>query len=187
MQADRLTSRAKVRKRAQRIGAHKELPFGPPERDLGPESASADGDEGKRRPRQRRRHLVQRHAEPGGERLTRALVAIEELDHARRLAERPDAVVDALAFDRVDRPDAPLCGERVGGASYDLGFLPAEADLQLVEEADGQLGSSSRANACSKSSSGCAPSTSSLRSSRKAGTALAPIETACRVAASTRS
>ena len=130
---------------------------------------------------------MQRHAEPLGQLGAVAVVPVDQLDHAGRLAERANALLDAVAVDRVDQPDAAVDGECVRRSVQALGLGPAEAVLELVDEADAQELSSSCAKACSKTSFGWAPSTSSLRSSRNAGTAFAPIDAAWRVESTIRS
>jgi hypothetical protein len=64
-------------------------------------------------------------------------VAVEQLDHARRLAERTDPLVDALAVDRIDDPHAVFSEERVRGQLQLLALRcdPAEAPLLLVDPA----------------------------------------------------
>ena len=185
--AGALVARPEERDRAERIGADEDAALRPPERDLLPPAAAQHGQEPERRARERLRDDVHRNAEPLGESGAVAVVPVDQLDHAGRLAERADALLDALAVDRIDQPDAAVDGERVRRALHRRALHPAEAVLELVDEADAHALSSSCAKACSNSSFGCAPSTSSLRSSRKAGTAFAPIDAAWRVESTIRS
>ena len=184
--ADRLLARAEERDRPERVGAHEDALLRPPERDLLPEPVAHDGQHRERRARQLPWRDVVRHLEPRGHCRGGTVVAVEQLEHARRLAEREHVLLDALRLDRIDEPDAAVDDERV--ARLRLGGIldPAEPEVGLVRQADGHA-----APSCSKArsnvSSGWAPSTSSRESSRKAGTAFAPIETACWVAAATRS
>ena len=47
-----------------------------------------------------------------------AVVPVDQLDHAGRLAERADALLDAVALDRIGQPDAAVDGERVRRAPH---------------------------------------------------------------------
>ncbi len=125
-----------------------------------------------------------RDAEPPGDGGAVAVVPVEQLDDPGGLPELPDAVVELGPVDDVEEPDAAVDLERVRGASHPLLRDPAAGLRDLVDDPHAR---SSCANACSNTSSGCAPSTSSRRSSTNAGTAFAPIEYASRVDASTRS
>src|SRR5207247_9920478 len=87
----------------------------------------------------------------------RSVVPSEELNHSDRVAEPADPLVDAVAVDRVDQPDAPACGERMPGARDATLLDPADAPLDLVDEADAHASSCSKA--CWNTTSGCAPRT----------------------------
>jgi hypothetical protein len=68
-------------------------------------------------------------------------MAIEELDDAGRLAERPDPFVEAVQVEHVEQPDpATLVEDGVGGALEVLRpvRLPAEAALELIHHAHGR-------------------------------------------------
>src|ERR1041385_4097193 len=76
-----------------------------------------------------------RHAEPLGEVRARAVVAVEQLDHARRLAERTHTSLHGPGG-RVDEPDSVVGSERVAGHPDPrlLGRDPPETPLGLVDE-----------------------------------------------------
>src|ERR687888_2106737 len=80
------------------------------------------------------RRLVQRDAEPLGERGRVAPVPVEELDHAGRLAERADPLLDSRGVVRVKDPDTALRAERVRTACEPLLLDPTEAPIGLVAE-----------------------------------------------------
>lgn len=81
---------------------------------------------------------MNRNRQPVRERLAIAAMAVKQHQHAPRLAERPDPLLDARAVDRVDHPDPARGGQRVGGALRRgrLGGDPSEPNLGLVAEAD---------------------------------------------------
>ena len=78
-----------------------------------------------------------------GERRAVALVAVEQLDDAARLAGGAHPLVQAGDVERIDQPDAAVDDERVRGARPGLAQSPAEAALELVYPAHvhGQDGS----------------------------------------------
>ena len=170
--------------RPERVRDEQEPPLRPPERHLAPPAEPDDRAQLERRPGKLAGHDVMRDAEPPGDGGAVAVVPVEQLDDARRLAELADPVVEPGPVDDVEEPDAAVDLERVRRARHPLLRHPAGDVRDLV---DGPHARSSCANACSKTSSGCAPRTSRRRSSTKAGTAFAPIEYASRVEASTRS
>ena len=112
--------------RAERVGADEDPALRPPERDLLPPAAAEHRQEPERRLRQRQRDDVERHAEPRGQRGAVAVVPVDQLDHAGRLAERADALLDAVAVDRIGQPDAAVDGERVRRAAHRSRLGPAE-------------------------------------------------------------
>ena len=63
-------------------------------------------------------------------------MAAEELDDARRFAERLDAVVEAVDVQSVEEPHLPVADHGVRGALHELGLrrLPAEPGLELVDD-----------------------------------------------------
>ena len=184
VEAGRLCARAEEGDRPERVGDEQEPPLRPPERRLAPPAVPDDRAQLERRPGKRARHDVMRDAEPPGDGGAVAVVPVEQLDDPGGLAELPDAVVELGPVDDVEEPDAAVDLERVRGARHPLLRHPAGGVRDLVDDPHAR---SSCANACSNTSSGCAPSTSSRRSSTNAGTAFAPIEYASRVDASTRS
>ncbi len=71
-----------------------------------------------------------------GESRAVAVVAIEELDDAGRLAERQRADDRVRPVDRIDEPHLPVRGERVRGTRHRLVDDPAEAvGAEVVAEA----------------------------------------------------
>ena len=63
-------------------------------------------------------------------------MAVEQLEHAGRLAGRADSLLDAVAGEGIDQPDTATCDERVRAAFPELVHDPAEADVELVAEPD---------------------------------------------------
>ena len=77
-----------------------------------------------------------RDAEACGERGAVAIVPVEELDDARRLAELERAVDRLRPVERVHEPDLPVRGERMRRARHRLVDDPAEAvGAEVVAEA----------------------------------------------------
>ena len=74
----------------------------------------------------------ERDAEPRRPGRPVALVTVEQLQDACRLAERPDAVLELRRVDGVDQPDAAVHAQGVRGALEGLVDRPAEAVLLLV-------------------------------------------------------
>jgi hypothetical protein len=77
-----------------------------------------------------------RDAIAAGELRAAPLVPAEQLDHAGRLAERVDPLVQPVDDRRVEEPDATADRERVRGAPHVARprVDPAEAELELVDE-----------------------------------------------------
>jgi hypothetical protein len=75
-----------------------------------------------------------RHAEPLRPRRAATLVAVEQLQHTCRLAQRAHALVELGRVDRIDQPDAALDKQRVRAATHELVQGPAEAALPLVNQ-----------------------------------------------------
>ena len=130
-----------IRRGTEHVGADEHVAVGPPERDFLPGTAVLDVDAGERTERAVRDEVVA-DAEPSGERGAGTVVPVEQLDHARRSAGRPDAFLDALSVDRVDHPDAAVHDEGVRAALHELVHDPAEAAVELVAEADSHPGES---------------------------------------------
>ena len=130
-----------VRRGAEHVGADEHAAVRPPERDFLPGTAVLDVDAGERTERAARDEVVA-DAEPSGERGAGAVVPVEQLDHARGGAGRPNAFLDALSVDRVDHPDAAVHDEGVRAALHELVHDPAEAAVELVAEADSHPGES---------------------------------------------
>src|SRR6266487_3881194 len=141
MDCQPLVPGAEVRRGAEHVRADAHAAVGPPERDFLPGTAVFAGDAGERTERALRDDVVP-DAEPSGERGAGAVVPVEQLDNARGGAGRPDALLDALAVDRVDHPDAAVHDEGVRAPLHELVDDPAEAPLELVAEADSHPGES---------------------------------------------
>ena len=138
MDADLLTGRDEVANAPERIGAHEDSLAGKPESDLQPVLPADDRqhDERPYRPVCERSHL-QRHAEPPCNLGAVALVPVEELDDPGRLAQRGDALVQALSVDDVGQPDTVTGEHGVRGASQEVALgRPAKALLELVAETE---------------------------------------------------
>ena len=136
--ADRLVGRAEVADRAERVADDQDPLLGEPKRHLLPEPAPDDRDHLERRLGHsvEGRH-VQRDAEAARDVLTVTLVAVEQLDHASRLAELPDPFVDPRPVEDVRQPHGVPDSDRVRGALEGIAFEgPAEAVLELVDETE---------------------------------------------------
>jgi DNA polymerase (family X) len=136
MDAERLVSGAEVPEAPERIAADEDPLLGEPERDLAPEPAPHDREHDKRRPGHfSERRDMKGNSEPGGDRRVVAVVPIDELDDAGRLAEPADPFVQAGAVDDVGQPHASSNPECVRGAPQRLSLrVPPEPVLELVTE-----------------------------------------------------
>jgi hypothetical protein len=135
MHGETLPAREEVRRRPEHIRADEHAPFRPPQRDLVPEAAANDRDEGERADRLSR-HDVQANTEPSGKRGAIAVMTIQQLDDPGRTAGGADPLFDAFAVDGIDQPDAAVDDERMRAAVHELLDDPAEAGVELVAEAD---------------------------------------------------
>lgn len=138
MDAEALAGRAEVAGAAEGVCADDDALLRKPERDLPPALEADDGsdDEGRSRQIGQRRDM-ERHTEPVRDRGAVALVPVEELDDAGRLAEGAEPVVEAVAVDRVGQPHTAVCQHGVRGAAQKLPLgQPAEAVLELVAESE---------------------------------------------------
>ena len=107
-----------------------------------------------------------------------AVVAVEQLDHAGRLAEREDPLLDAFGVDGVDQPDAAV--RRRARADVRAGVShPAEARIRLVDQKRTLMPLPAARRRVRTSPRAARRARAACESSRKAGTAFAPIETAC--------
>ena len=137
--ADRLVvARSEVADGAERIADDQDPLLGEPKRDLAPEPAPDDRDHLERRlGHSVEGRLVERNAEAACDGRAVALVAVDELDHASRLAELPDPLVDPRPVEDVRQPDGASDSDRVRGALEAVACRrPAEAVLELVDEAE---------------------------------------------------
>jgi hypothetical protein len=105
MDGESLAAGAEVAGGSQRIAADENASFRPPERDLLPPVAHANEFELERRDWLLRDDVV-RDAETTRERSAITVVAVEQLEHTRRLAGSADAFLDSLGVNRIDQPDA---------------------------------------------------------------------------------
>jgi hypothetical protein len=137
MKREPLAADPQLRDRSERIPADQNLRLGPPQGNLLPEPPAPDGQEleGGAVDRPTWDDVV-RHAEPLGERPARTIVAVEQLDHPGGLAGRLDALVDAVAVQRIDQPDAAVGDQRVRAAADELVDDPPETEVELVAEPD---------------------------------------------------
>jgi DNA polymerase (family X) len=136
--ADRLVRCAEVTDGAERVADDEDSLRGEPNRHLLPEPASDDRDHLERCVEHsvEGRH-VERDAEAASDGRTVALVAVEQLDRASRLAELRDPLVDPRAVEDVRQPHGIPDSDRVRGALEAVAFpRPAEAVLELVDEAE---------------------------------------------------
>ena len=136
--ADRLTWGAEILHGAERVAHDEDLLLSEPEGDLAPEPAPDDRDHLERRVGDSvERGRVERDAEASCDDRAVALVTVEELDHASRLTELPDPLVDPRSVENVRQPDGAADSDRMRGALEAVAFrCPAEAVLELVDEAE---------------------------------------------------
>ena len=153
-----------------------DAPLRPPERDLAPPADPQDRAELERRPRQlpraRRWCGTPSRCASGG---AVAVVAVEQLDDARRLAELAHALLE-LRASRSGRRARRARRPRARATCVRIGSLLDPAEPRPTSSSTDAHAAPQLLEGRSKTSSGCAPSTSSRWSSRKAGTAFAPIE-----------
>jgi hypothetical protein len=72
--------------------------------------------------------------EPSGEGTAVAVVAVEQLQDARRCACRADPLLDTFPVDGIDDPDATVFDDGVRAPFHELVDDPAEATVELVAE-----------------------------------------------------
>jgi hypothetical protein len=135
MDGEALVACSEVGRRPQGIRADQHASLRPPERDLPPRSTLPHGQELEGRDRLQR-YGVMRNAEAARKERTVPIVAVEQLKDAGRVACRAHSLLDAVAGEGVDQPDAPARDERVRTAFHELVDDPAEADLEFVAEPD---------------------------------------------------
>src|SRR5262245_57750678 len=135
MDADPRVALAEVRERAEGVADHEGAFFRPPERDLAPDGDPRDPDQLERRAGDAvERDSVVRHPQAARKRLAVAVVPVNQLDDAARLAEGGDAVVQALDVHRVDQPYEAVGSQRVRGPLQRLRDDPAEAAAELIAD-----------------------------------------------------
>ncbi len=138
MDAERLVARREVADAAEGIAADENSLLGEPESDLPPEPSPHERQHDERRTGHvREGRDVKRNAESLRNRCVVALVTVDELDDADRLAERADPLVDPWAVDDVRQPDAPSGEDGVRRPPKPLAFgAPAESVVELVEKSE---------------------------------------------------
>lgn len=67
-------------------------------------------------------------------------MTVEQLDDARRLADRARALLDAAAREWIDQPDAPARNKSVRATLNELIDDPAEDTVELIAEPDMHAG-----------------------------------------------
>jgi hypothetical protein len=122
-----------VRRGAEHRGADEHPAAGPPDRDHVPGAADLDGDEGERAQRPLRNDVVP-DTEAGGEGGAVAVVTVEQLQDTRGCACGADPVLDTVAVDGIDCPDAAVLDEGVRATLHELFDDPPEAAVELVAE-----------------------------------------------------
>jgi hypothetical protein len=134
-----LTGREIAADRPERVRRHEHARLRPPERHLAPETAPHDPAEREWRAGHAvERRLVHGDAQPRGERIGVATVAVEEEEHGGGIAEAADPLVDAVRVDRVDDVDPVADRERVRRSPEQVAVDgPPEAEVGLVEEERG--------------------------------------------------
>jgi len=108
MHAEPLASGAKVRSGAERVRSDERTAGRPPQRDFLPPARGAHVQELERADGPTRNDVV-RDAQPARDLRAVTVVTVEELDHARRIAE----LGDPRAVHGIDQPHAPFDDERV--------------------------------------------------------------------------
>jgi hypothetical protein len=115
VQREPLAADAQLRNRPDGIGADQNPLLRPPERDLLPAAALTDVEALERCAVDRSAgDDVVRNPEALGESAAVTVVTVEQLDHSGGLPHSAKAVVDAVRFERIDEPDAPVGDHGVG-------------------------------------------------------------------------
>jgi len=133
--AEALVTGKEVADRPERISADEDTTLGPPEGDLLPPAPHPDRNELERR-HARGGHDVMRHAEILRQLRAVSVMPVEQLQNAGRLAGGPDPILDAVAENRIDRPDAAGVDEHMRTARHELVDDPTEAAVELVADPD---------------------------------------------------
>jgi hypothetical protein len=140
MEPDALARSTEVADGPERVGADERACRRLPECDLAPPPSSAYRQSFEWRCCERLPRAEMRHAEARSPHCTTALMTVEQLQHARRLAERTHALLELRCVDRVDQPDAALDEKGVRRAPHELLLGPAEAALPLVNSLEPHVG-----------------------------------------------
>ncbi len=138
MHAEGLAAHGHVADGPEGVGRDEDAARGPPERDLAPDPAPDDRAELEGRLRQGLEgRLVHRDAESLREPVRVAAMPVEEDEHARRLAEGTDPLVDSRPVHGIDDVHASVRPERVRRAPERVVRVePPEPEVRLVAEAD---------------------------------------------------
>jgi hypothetical protein len=131
MNPERLIACVEVVHRPERIGADEHTSLGPPEGDFLPPAPHPDRNEFEWR-QARGGYDVVRHAEALRQLGAVSVVPVEQLQDPGRLAGSAEPILDAVAEDWIDRPDAAGCDERMRTARHELIHDPTEAAVELV-------------------------------------------------------
>src|SRR4051794_558970 len=137
MHAERSATGGEVADGPERVGDDEYAPLGPPQRALVPQRQGHDADD-LERCIEAIRHSQVRDAELRRDVSAIPAVPVEQLDHARRLAQRTRSLQRVGPQEGVDEPDAALHRERVRRPHQSLVRNPAEAVVAFVAEAKGQ-------------------------------------------------
>jgi hypothetical protein len=77
-------------------------------------------------------------AEPGGELCAVAVMPVEQLEDAGRIAGCADPLLDAVCCNRIDQPDPAVRDESVRATLHELVDDPAEAAAEPVAKPEAQ-------------------------------------------------
>jgi hypothetical protein len=112
MNGESLLPSEEIARSAETVADSQEPLRRPPQRGLVPQGSTPNRDdlEG---PDGGAGHDDMRDAEPGGQRSSVAAVPVEQLDHAGRFSRRADLLLEAVAVERIDQPDAAFGDDRV--------------------------------------------------------------------------
>jgi hypothetical protein len=131
MNPEPLVAGEEVVHRPERIAADEDTSLGPPEGDFLPPAPHPDRNELERR-HARGGYDVMRHTETLRQLGAIAVMPVEQLQDAGRLAGGPDPILHPVAEERIDRPDAAADDEHVRTARHELVHDPTEAAVELV-------------------------------------------------------
>lgn len=131
MNGELLVRAEEVGRGADRFCDHERPPRRPPEACLTPLRKVDEPEKLERRVGYSvRRSVSERDAVSVSEASAVTAVPVDELDHGRRIPERPDSLVEPLDVDRIDQPDTSRVGEGVRSTLHvgGVGCDPAEPE-----------------------------------------------------------